>query len=65
MFEVGKANGEAFGHAAEDGGVDVIGPIRSTEDKYAICTREKAIPEPIEFMFRMSGEMYVGFLRTS
>ena len=32
LFEVGKANGEAFGHAAEDGGVDVVRPVRSTED---------------------------------
>lgn len=33
MLEVGKLDGETFGHASEDGSVDVVGSVRSSQDE--------------------------------
>jgi hypothetical protein len=47
LIEVGETYWEALGHAAEDGGVDVVRTIGGAKDENTrICPGSETIPQP-------------------
>lgn len=38
LFDIRKADSEAFGHTAQDGGVDVVWSVGGTKNKNSVST---------------------------
>ena len=47
LVNVGEANAETFGHAAENGRVDVVWPVRRAEHHDPVRARREPVPQPV------------------